>query len=85
MPSRMVTLRLFSRPARPFQSWSTTFCLRAWVTAKSSVGLAGLDAELLGARDVAVHRGRLEQLLGRDAPDGAGTCRRPCPSRSWRC
>ena len=42
-------------------------CLRAWLTAKSTVRLAGLDAELLGPGDVAVHRRRLEELLGRDA------------------
>ena len=37
------------------------------MTAKSSVGLAGVDAELGGVGDVAVDRGRLEELLGRDA------------------
>ena len=37
------------------------------VTEKSRPGLIGEDAELLGAGHVAVHRRRLEQLLGRDA------------------
>ena len=38
MPGTMVILRLFSSAWRPFHSWSTTFCLRAWLTAKSRVG-----------------------------------------------
>ena len=67
MPSTVVILRPFIRPCRPFHSWSTTFCLRAWLAAKSIVGLVGLHAELLGAGDRAEHRGRLEELLGRDA------------------
>ena len=35
-----MTLRRLSSVARPPTSWSTTFCLRAWVTEKSMVGSA---------------------------------------------
>ncbi len=38
MPVTVVILRLFISVWRPFQSWLTTFCLRAWLTAKSTVG-----------------------------------------------
>ena len=64
-----MTLRPLSRPGRPLHSWSTTFCLRAIVTDQSSPGWSTLHAELLGAARRAVRRGRLEQFLGRDAPD----------------
>ena len=40
MPDSMVTLRPFSSPERPRKSWSTTVFLRAWLTAKSTVGSA---------------------------------------------
>ena len=63
----VVILRLFIRPCRPFQRPSTTFCLRAWLAAKSIAGLLGLHAELLGAGHRAEHVRRLEELLGRDA------------------
>ena len=38
VPVQVVILRCFMRPARPFHSWSTTFCLRAWLVAKSTDG-----------------------------------------------
>ena len=46
---------------------STIFCLRAWRSAKLTIGALGLDAELAGVGDVTVDRGRLEERLGRDA------------------
>ena len=38
VPAKVVILRFFIRPWRPFQSWSTTFCLRARETPRSSRG-----------------------------------------------
>ena len=66
-PSKIVIFFDFMKPVRPLTRPSTTFCLRAWAEAKSTVGCAGLDAELGGVGDVAVHRRRLEERLGRDA------------------
>ena len=67
-PSKVTMPRPFMSPARPLKSWSTTFCLRPWLTAKSTTGWPGLDAELLGPRHGAHHAGGLEELLGRDTP-----------------
>ena len=55
------------KPAMPLTRPATIFCLRAWVTAKLTDGGAGVDAELGGVGDVALHRGGLEERLGRDA------------------
>ncbi len=38
MPSKVTMPRPFMSPARPLKSWSTTFCLRPWLTAKSTTG-----------------------------------------------
>ncbi len=35
---KVVTFLFFINPCRPFQSWSTTFCLRAWDWANSITG-----------------------------------------------
>ena len=38
MPAKVLILRFFMSPWRPFQSWSTTFCLRSRDTPRSSAG-----------------------------------------------
>ena len=67
MPLNTSTLRPLHIAAMPPTSPATILCLRAWVTAKLTVGCAGLDAELGGVGDVAVDGRRLEERLGRDA------------------
>ena len=67
VPMSVVTLRPLSSPGRPFQSLSTTACLRSWLRAKSSVTPGHVDAELLRSFDRPADRRRLEELLGRDA------------------
>ncbi len=41
LPLNTVTSRPFSRPASPLNSLSTTCCLRAWLTEKSTTGAMG--------------------------------------------
>ena len=67
MPLNTSTLRPLHIAAMPPTSPATILFLRSWVTAKLTVGCAGLDAELGGVRDVAVHGRGLEERLGRDA------------------
>ena len=63
----MVIFFDFMKPPRLFTMPSTIFCLRAWAVAKLTTGALRLDAELGGVGDVALHGGRLEERLGRDA------------------
>ena len=67
VPDRVVTLRPLSKPDRPLNSLFTTAFLRSWLTREVERHRGDVDAELLGALDRAVHGGRLEELLGRDA------------------
>ncbi len=41
VPDTTVIRLPLSSPLRPLNSWSTTACLRAWLTAKSTVGAPG--------------------------------------------
>ena len=66
-PLKTSTLRALHIAATPPTSPATIFCLRAWVTAKFTLGVTGLDAEVGGVLDVAVHGGGLEERLGGDA------------------
>ena len=68
-PSSTVTLRLLSSEPRPEMSPSTILSLRASEVGPVDRRLAGVDAVLRRLVDVEVGGRRLEQLLGRDAPD----------------
>ena len=68
-PSSTVTLRLFSSEPSPEMSPSTILSLRASEVGPVDRRLAGVDAVLRRLVHVQVGGGRLEELLGRDAPD----------------
>ena len=68
-PSRTVTLRLFSSEPRPGHEAVDDRVLAGQRRAPVDRRLAGVDAEVRRLVDVQVGGGRLEQLLGRDAPD----------------
>ena len=76
-------LAALEQAARPSNSWSTTCCLRAWVTEKSSVGSPASMPKSAGRRWCGA------RAPSRAAPwpgcsRRAGRCRRPCPSRPGR-
>ncbi len=47
LPLNTWTPRPFRRPDRPLNSWSTTSCLRVWLTEKSTVGGAAVSGSAL--------------------------------------
>ena len=61
-------LAALHQPVRPLQRVVDDLLLAGLADREVDDRLAGFDAELLGAGDVAERRGRLEELLGRDAP-----------------
>ena len=84
-PGTIVTLRPFNSVSRPPTSRSTTACLRTCVSVEIDRGRRRVHAELGRALHGAQHLGRLEQLLGRDAPAVQAGAADPAPPRRWRC
>ena len=82
VPGTTVTLRPFSRLSSPEVSRSMTVCLRVCEVASGSAGSRRRARRTRPRdRDRAQHLGGLQQLLGRDAARGAGTCRRRAAPR----
>ena len=80
-PGSTVTLRPLSSPDRPSKSWSTTACLRGWLTAKSTSGPPRRRCRTRRRRSPC---GRRRPSRGTPWPGrsrGAGTCP-PTLSRS---
>ena len=68
VPGTIVTLRPLSSISRPPTRRSTTACLRTWVSDELDRRRRRVHPELGRAADRPQHLGRLEELLGRDAP-----------------
>ena len=67
MPATTVILRFFISPPRPLPELVDDLLLAGLALGEVDRRLLGDDPELLGAGHGAVHRRRLQELLGRDA------------------